>query len=208
MRVERCEDNGLETHEGIKNHNTSFWLFSDEKSRPLRYEFEIINHHQAILHTKASHCPQVVIEEFLFYSGFISHIETKEGQVLYHQPKKEILSLNLLSIQPSQLYINEKKLNQLLTWIKRPEQVIVSVIKRGKQWVCIDGHTRLKVAQLLGFKEVSVYVDEFEPCIDDFVELCRRNQKLTINDLPIISHEDYQIQWSLFCQQYFRQKQS
>ena len=102
----------------------------------------------------------------------------------------------------------KKKLNQLLTWIKRPEQVIVSVIKRGKQWVCIDGHTRLKVAQLLGFKEVSVYVDEFEPCIDDFVELCRRNQKLTINDLSIISHEDYQIQWSLFCQQYFRQKQS
>ena len=48
----------------------------------------------------------------------------------------------------------------------------------------------------------------FEPCIDDFVELCRRNQKLTINDLPIISHEDYQIQWSLFCQQYFRKKQS
>ena len=208
MRVERCEDNVLETHEGIKNHNTSFWLFSDEKSQPLRYEFEIINHHQAILHTKAAHCPQVVIEEFLFYSGFISHIETKERQVLYHQPKKEILSLDLLSIQPSQLYINEKKLNQLLTWIKRPEQVIVSVIKRGKQWVCIDGHTRLKVAQLLGFKEVSVYVDEFEPCIDDFVELCQRNQKLTINDLPIISHEDYQIQWSLFCQQYFRQKQS
>ena len=52
------------------------------------------------------------------------------------------------------------------------------------------------------------YVDEFEPCVDDFVELCRRNQKLTINDLPIISHEDYQIQWSLFCQQYFRKKQS
>lgn len=88
MRVERCEDKCLETHTAVQNHNTSFWLFKDDERPPLRYDFEIINHHQTILHTQAVHCPQLVIEEFLFYSGFISHIETIEGHVLYHQPKK------------------------------------------------------------------------------------------------------------------------
>lgn len=207
MRVERCEEEFFGTHTNIKNHNTSFLLFSSDEEDPLRYDFEIINHHQAILHTEAMSCPELVINEFLFYSGFISHIETVNGRIVYHQPKKKIISLEISKIQPSQLYINEKKLDRLLTWIKSPEEIIIPVIRRGTQWVCIDGHTRLKAAQLLGFKQIYVYVDEFEPYIDDFIQFCQQDKKFTIYDLPVISNEDYQIQWCLFCDQYFQQKE-
>lgn len=207
MRVERCEEEFFGTHTNIKNHNTSFLLFSSDEEDPLRYDFEIINHHQAILHTEAMSCPELVINEFLFYSGFISHIETVNGRIVYHQPKKKIISLEISKIQPSQLYINEKKLDRLLTWIKSPEEIIIPVIRRGTQWVSIDGHTRLKAAQLLGFKQIYVYVDEFEPYIDDFIQFCQQDKKFTIYDLPVISNEDYQIQWCLFCDQYFQQKE-
>lgn len=207
MRVERCEEEFFGTHTNIKNHNTSFLLFSSDEEDPLRYDFEIINHHQAILHTEAMSCPELVIDEFLFYSGFISHIETVDGRIIYHQPKKKIISLEISKIQPSQLYINEKKLDRLLTWIKSPEEVIIPVIRRGTQWVSVDGHTRLKAAQLLGFKQIYVYVDEFEPYIDDFIQFCQQDKKFTIYDLPVISNEDYQIQWCLFCDQYFQQKE-
>ena len=207
MRVERCEEEFFGTHTNIKNHNTSFLLFSSDEEDPLRYDFEIINHHQAILHTEAMSCPELVIDEFLFYSGFISHIETVNGRIVYHQPKKKIISLEISKIQPSQLYINEKKLDRLLTWIKSPEEIIIPVIRRGTQWVSIDGHTRLKAAQLLGFKQIYVYVDEFEPYIDDFIQFCQQDKKFTIYDLPVISNEDYQIQWCLFCDQYFQQKE-
>lgn len=207
MRVERCEEEFFGTHTNIKNHNTSFLLFSSDEEDPLRYDFEIINHHQAILHTEAMSCPELVIDEFLFYSGFISHIETVDGRIIYHQPKKKIISLEISKIQPSQLYINEKKLDRLLTWIKSPEEIIIPVIRRGTQWVSVDGHTRLKAAQLLGFKQIYVYVDEFEPYIDDFIQFCQQDKKFTIYDLPVISNEDYQIQWCLFCDQYFQQKE-
>lgn len=207
MRVERCEEEFFGTHTNIKNHNTSFLLFSSDEEDPLRYDFEIINHHQAILHTEAMSCPELVINEFLFYSGFISHIETVNGRIVYHQPKKKIISLEISKIRPSQLYINEKKLDRLLTWIKSPEEIIIPVIRRGTQWVSIDGHTRLKAAQLLGFKQIYVYVDEFEPYIDDFIQFCQQDKKFTIYDLPVISNEDYQIQWCLFCDQYFQQKE-
>lgn len=207
MRVERCEEEFFGTHTNIKNHNTSFLLFSSDEEDPLRYDFEIINHHQAILHTEAMSCPELVINEFLFYSGFISHIETVNGRIVYHQPKKKIISLEISKIQPSQLYINEKKLDRLLTWIKSPEEIIIPVIRRGTQWVSIDGHTRLKAAQLLGFKQIYVYVDEFEPYIDDFIQFCQQDKKFTIYDLPVISNGDYQIQWCLFCDQYFQQKE-
>lgn len=207
MRVERCEEEFFGTHTNIKNHNTSFLLFSSDEEDPLRYDFEIINHHQAILHTEAMSCPELVINEFLFYSGFISHIETVDGRIIYHQPKKKIISLEISKIQPSQLYINEKKLDRLLTWIKSPEEIIIPVIRRGTQWVSVDGHTRLKAAQLLGFKQIYVYVDEFEPYIDDFIQFCQQDKKFTIYDLPVISNEDYQIQWCLFCDQYFQQKE-
>ncbi|MDO5794452.1 MAG: ParB/RepB/Spo0J family partition protein [Turicibacter sp.] len=207
MRVERCEEEFFGTHTNIKNHNTSFLLFSSDEEDPLRYDFEIINHHQAILHTEAMSCLELVINEFLFYSGFISHIETVNGRIVYHQPKKKIISLEISKIQPSQLYINEKKLDRLLTWIKSPEEIIIPVIRRGTQWVSIDGHTRLKAAQLLGFKQIYVYVDEFEPYIDDFIQFCQQDKKFTIYDLPVISNEDYQIQWCLFCDQYFQQKE-
>lgn len=207
MRVERCEEELFGIHRKIKNHNTSFLLFSSDEEDPLRYDFEIINRHQAILHTEAMSCPELVIDEFLFYSGFISHIETVDGRIIYHQPKKKIISLEISKIQPSQLYINEKKLDRLLTWIKSPEEIIIPVIRRGTQWVSVDGHTRLKAAQLLGFKQIYVDADEFEPYIDDFIQFCQQDKKLTIYDLPVISNEDYQIQWCLFCNQYFQQKE-
>ena len=205
MKLERCEEERLNHHVGIQNHNTSFRVTDLKEST--QYDFEIVNHQKAILHTDGNECPQEVIEEFLFYSGFINHIETLEGTIIYHQPKKKVMKVPLLNIQPSQLYINEAKLNRLLTWIQKPEDIIIPIIEEGNQWISIDGHTRLKAAELLGFSEIYVYLDEYEPYIDDFVYFCQKEQKFNIRDLPIITNEAYQIKWCLFCESYFKSKE-
>ena len=186
MKIERCEEERVNHHVGIQNHNTSFRVTDLKQST--QYDFEIVNHQKAILHTDGNECPQEVIEEFLFYSGFINHIETLEGTIIYHQPKKKVMKVPLLNIQPSQLYI-------------------IPIIEEGNQWISIDGHTRLKAAELLGFSEIYVYLGEYEPYIDDFVYFCQKEQKFNIRDLPIITNEAYQIKWCLFCESYFKTKE-
>lgn len=204
MEVERCEGRILDAVSTIKNHNTSFILTHLNES--IRYDFEIMNHKEAILHTKAELCPKEVIEEFLFYSGFISQIKTVNGEFIYHQPPKNVMKQPLDCIQPSQLYVNEEKLKRLLTWINDPRDIIVPVIQLNEQYVSIDGHTRLKAAELLGFHEIYIYLDDFEVYIEDFVHFCQNEQKYSIYDLSIISDEEYQIKWCTFCEAYFKER--
>lgn len=202
MEIVRCEERILDTVSTIKNHNTSFILTHLNES--IRYDFEIMNHNEAILHTQAESCPKEVIEEFLFYSGFISQIKTVNGEVIYHQPQKNVMKQSLDWIQPSQLYVNEEKLKRLLTWINDPRDIIVPVIKLNGKYVSMDGHTRLKVAELLGFQEIYIYLDDPEVYIEDFVRFCQNEQKYSIYDLQIISDEEYQIKWCSFCEVYFK----
>ena len=204
MEVQRLEEEVSKDNESYKNHNTSF--ISTDRNTITRYDFEILNHHEAIVYTDTLECPMKVIEEFLFYSGFISLIRNQKQQIIYQQPPKHIMKLEIARIQPSQLYINEEKLRRLLTWIKEPKDIIVPVIYYANQYVLIDGHTRLKAAELLGFHKIYAYIDEWEDCIEDFIHFCHEENKYTISDLPIISKNDYQMKWCDFCKKYFASK--
>ena len=206
MKIQRLEEEVSKDNQSYKNYNTSFIL--TDRNTVTRYDFEILNHHEAIVYSDELECPKKVIEEFLFYSGFISQIRNEKQEIIYHQQPKHIMKLEIDKIQPSQLYINEEKLRRLLTWVKEPKDIIVPVIYDGNQYVLIDGHTRLKVAELLGFERVYAYMDEWEESIEDFVHFCHEEDKYTISDLPIISKNDYQMKWCDFCKNYFDTKKT
>lgn len=70
-----------------------------------------------------------------------------------------------------------KKLTELATWVKSDKDILIPVTKFQGQWVALDGHTRLKLAQLLNIKEVYAYEEETDAYIEDFVLFCKEQQK-------------------------------
>ncbi len=202
MEVIRSNEGMAYFKRDLQNHSTCFTVI--DQDRRAYYAFEILNDNQAILYSTAFIGLDEVIEEFLFYSGFIEVIRLEQGEVIYRSPKKYQWQEDLIRIQPSQLYVSEEKYQQLLSWIEKEEDIKIPVTLVGEKVVALDGHTRLKVAEMLNFKKVTVYLEESDPSIEDFVRFCEMEHKASIVDLPIISKEKYQKRWIEFCQSYFQ----
>ncbi len=202
MEIIRSNEGAVYFKTDLQNHSTCFTV--SEQGKRAYYAFEIINHSQAILYSTSFMGLEEVIEEFLFYSGFIEEIRLEEGKVIYRSPKKYQWQEEIDRIQPSQLYVSEEKYKRLLNWIEKEEDIKIPVTLLGEKVVALDGHTRLKVAKNLNFKKVTVYLEESDPYIADFVHLCEVENKTRIVDVPIISKDHYQKQWIEFCQHYFQ----
>lgn len=203
MKIERVSSGSSTFQTQLQLHHTCFRIH--EEGEVYEYAFEIINHEKAIVYANTDCYLNEVIEEFLFYSGFIQMIYDQQGHLLYVAPFKKRFKVLLSEIQPSQLYINEKKLTELATWVKSEEDIIIPVTKLKGQWVSVDGHTRLKLAQLLDVEKVYVYEEESDAYINDFVRFCQNEQKDSIYDLPIISEMEYEVLWNQFCENYFKE---
>lgn len=201
MKIERVPSGSSTFQMQLQLHHTCFRI--KEGGDIFEYAFEILNREEAILHSTSHYYLTDVIEEFLFYSGFISCIKDLKGNVLYEIAPKKQFKVPLSVIQPSQLYVSQGKMNELSSWIESDEDIIIPVTQLHGEWVSLDGHTRLKLAQQLGFESVYIYEEEPDHYIEDFVRFCKENQKESIFDLPIISVEEYDMKWNQFCEQYF-----
>jgi hypothetical protein len=111
--------------------------------------------------------------------------------------------MELHSIQPSQLYINSRKLDSIMKNLERSKPMLIEPIpikKLGNQVVFVDGHTRALAAFLLGFSEIPVYWEDEELDWDEYeicVEWCKEEGIRTISDLKnrIVSPRNYQVLW-------------
>jgi len=77
--------------------------------------------------------------------------------------KKFMMKLN--EIQPTQLYINSKKLHRVMKTFDsyKPELMKPIPIKNlGNQIIFVDGHTRAFAAFLHNFSEITVYWEDEE----------------------------------------------
>ena len=202
MKIEKLPSGSSMFQVHLQLHHTCFKI--QEEDEVYEYAFDILNQEQALLYASTDHYLDEVIEEFLFYSGFIHVIKDQQGTLLYEAPPKKRFKVLLSEIQPSQFYINEKKLTELATWVKSDKDILIPVTKFQGQWVALDGHTRLKLAQLLNIKEVYAYEEETDAYIEDFVLFCKEQQKDSIYDLPIISETEYEVLWNQFCENYFK----
>ncbi len=111
--------------------------------------------------------------------------------------------IDLRTIQPSQLYVSEKKLDQVKNWFAAheidsyeplPLKEIDGVI------FFTDGHTRALMTHLCGIERIKVYWDDDDldwEAYQECVRWCIEAGITSIKDLAdkIIPHEEYEKLW-------------
>lgn len=121
------------------------------------------------------------------------------------------MNMMITSLQPSQLYLSEKKLAAVKTWLKKPtsfkDPILIRRFSNSQRLVIIDGHTRAFVAFQMGMTEIPVIFDEeelskdliylYETCIN----WCQLEKISTIQDLANkkLAPEDYERKWLKRC---------
>lgn len=115
---------------------------------------------------------------------------------------KDIL-MKLKDIQPSQLYINSQKLENVLKWFtpsNYDSYGAIPIKRLNGKVIFTDGHTRAYATHIKGIKTIKVYWDEdeldwnaYQICVD----WCKSEGINSIEDLKgrIIEPNKYEILW-------------
>ncbi|MCL1786625.1 MAG: hypothetical protein FWG38_01455 [Defluviitaleaceae bacterium] len=143
------------------------------------------------------------IQEFLFYSGFITAVKDESGHVLATNAPNAPYLLDISHIQPSQFYINEKKLAACKGWIQGPEDILIPIAIRDGKNIALDGHTRIKAALDLGYTSVYVYTEPYDEGIFHFVDEALRRGITGVASMEVVSDVEYAVKWDKFCDDYF-----
>ena len=154
------------------------------------------------------HCPDAeamdaLINEFRFYAEHITHFTDASGRTLRTFPPVERFPVALADIQPSQFFVDEDKLDAVLSFIHAPEDAVIPLIRHGDRFISLDGHTRMYAAHRLGFDHVTGFIANHDDVILRFAEeaVCRGVR--TPDQLELLSHEAYVIRWDGFCDRFF-----
>lgn len=149
-----------------------------------------------------------LIEEYRFYTGHITHFYDKNGILLREFPSRKLFTLKLEEIQPSQFYVDREKLHAISSFITRGEDIIIPVMpyRDTGRYISEDGHTRLYYAWKRGFPCVRVFLEDVDDYIYDFVKEAERRGIHSVSDMEELSHEEYEVKWNQFCDDYFSNK--
>lgn len=128
---------------------------------------------------------------------------------LHCSPKDSVHSfiLPITSLQSSQLYISQKKLDRVREWFNKDLLDPIPIIKLNRYNLITDGHTRLVAAHLAGFDTICVYYDTDELDLKGyatFMQWCLDERVFTAADLAkrIIPHNEYEQVWIKRCMTY------
>lgn len=206
MRVYRMEVNTNLFENDILNHHNGFVVEDDEENL-YPFDFEIINNETAVIHGENFKYVKEAIEEFRFYAYFITKfLDVKQNVVAEFNPVP-LFKTPLDSIQPSQFYVSEEKINRLKTWIKSEYDIVVPVYEKDGALISLDGHSRMMVGLLKGYQYIYTYFDgERGDYIDYFVEEAKKRGITSVNDMKILSVEEYEKKWHSYCDEYFKNK--
>ncbi|MGG7162275.1 hypothetical protein [Clostridium ihumii] len=169
-----------------------------------------------------------MIEEVLYWNPYIKEIIYEENEDEFMDKllknngfvkdknyiKKidssiEVFKINIEDIKPEQLTVDKEKLDRVYSWVKNPEDIIISCVKIDDKIVSIDGHSRLVCAYLKGFSYVYGYfekdnVDEkfFRECIS----WCEKDGIYNVRDLSkrVVTSEEHENIWIKKCHDYFK----
>lgn len=148
-----------------------------------------------------------LIEAFRFHAPQITRFVDDQGALLCAFPPREVLTLALSDVQPSQFFVDEEKLTAVSSFIQAPEDVVIQALPHEGRWISLDGHTRLYLAAQRGWTHVRAVVEESNESIFDFVAEAQRRGIHTPADMTLLSHAEYEVRWNRFCDDYFSRKQ-
>lgn len=198
--------------------NLSYACIDEENNLIAIADFFIINQYEAKFisyqlldkFVDINNLLKMFIEEFLYWNPFTKSLYYQE-EVIINYHAVEIFKLPILDIQVEQLTVSKPKLDDVLKWVEKEEDVIICVIKIDNQFVCIDGYSRLLAAYLKGFKNVYCYLEKEDYDENDFREFlnwCHMENIFTVKDLVnrVVSEDEHQKIWIDKCQNYFKKK--
>ena len=168
----------------------------------LTYEVKIISGNEAIIRGDERFYRDV-IEEFRFFSEHITKFYDNERNLVAEFPDMPAIDVAIERIQPSQFYVDSTKKKAVETFINTKEDVIIPLVKYGDRYISMDGHTRLSVAIDKGFQSVKGIIVQGDEWLYKFVEEAITRNVKTPYDLEVLSHEEYDIKWNRFCDEFF-----
>ena len=115
--------------------------------------------------------------------------------------------MKMSQIQPSQLYINQERLSEVIVALDQLKPDLIKPIpvkKLGEKIVLTDDHTIALAAFLRGVSEVRVYWEEDEldwNAYEICVQWCEKEGVRTIADLKnrVVSPKEYEALWVNRC---------
>lgn len=170
------------------------------------YEIEIIEPDTAIVRGDDSKIFPALIERFSFHAPHILKFYDMNGIIVFEYPQPEMISLELRKIQPSQFYIDNTKLEAIRSFIRKPGDIFIQVLAHDGDYICLDGHTRLYLAFLKGYKTVQAVISETDDNIWTFVKEAKRRGIRNVGDMKLLSHEEFCIKWDRYCDSVFAEQ--
>lgn len=168
-----------------------------------RCGFRIINRDTAVVLADREIDVERLIDEFRFYAEHIVNFYNEDLTLIKSFPPLTIFPLSITHIQPSQFYVDRDKVAAVADFIKSEADIYIPVAKIGGYCVACDGHTRLYYALTQGYSQVGAFFTEAGDYLEGFVDEARRRQVYSPHDLQLLSHEEYQIKWHKFCDDFF-----
>lgn len=172
------------------------------EDRLCKYFFRINGREATLFKSSDKYIPQV-IDEFLFYSGFIATIHDEKGIILLERKPSEAYLCEIDKLQPSQFYINKTKLENCKRWIKSQDDIFAPIVISEGRTILQDGHTRVRAAIELGYTCINVYPEEHTSYILDFVDEAVKRQINSISDMQLLDDDEYRVKWHGFCDAFF-----
>lgn len=183
----------------LKQHGA--YLISGEP-----YEIEITGSADAVVRGKDPSVYQDLIERFRFHAPHIVRFCDRTGKQIADYPSPKLLEIELDKIQPSQFFIDEEKLNAIRSFVRGAGDIVIQVISWNDRYISLDGHTRLYLAVQSGFRSVRAVTSEADDWVWDFVQEAQRRQIFQPKDMILLSHNQYDLQWNQYCDEFFAGK--
>lgn len=169
--------------------------------------FRILDGHSARVYYHDYTDMEEILDTFRFYTGHISRFYTEDGRLLKEYEDVEVFDLPVGQIQPSQFYVDQDKLQAVGSFIRGPEDIVIPVLKYESCYVSADGHTRLCLAYQRGYGHVRAFLEK-DPggYLLNFVREARSRGIFHVEDMEKLSHEEYEVKWNQFCDDFFDRK--
>lgn len=166
--------------------------------------FKITGKNTAIIEFDKEINIEEVIYEFRFYAEHITKFYDINNKLIKSFPDIDIFKINIKDIQPSQFYVDKRKVESVSSFINSGDNIIIPLTKINDELVSLDGHTRLYLATKRDYKQVYGFYTQAEDYITDFVLEAKRRSVLTPYDLTILTHDEYKKKWNKFCNDFFK----
>lgn len=167
------------------------------------YEVEIVSAVSAVVRGPDQSVYPQLIDEFRFYAPYITRFYDERGDRIAEYPPVLRFPVLLSQLQPSQFYVDRDKVAAIASFVRSWEDIVISVMPVGDRYIALDGHTRLYYAVSMHWDRVYAVCHTVDDSIHDFVQEAKRRGITCPQDLQLLDHGEYDLQWNQYCDVYF-----